>query len=55
MVFTRGLIVTNLTDLAPWVAITIDLHRSPSAGASCAAVYCLLKEYRLTRTATLSV
>jgi molybdopterin-containing oxidoreductase family membrane subunit len=58
IVFTRGLIVTNLTDLVPWgLWITIDLSSiAMSAGAFllCAAVYLLgLKEYRpVARTAT---
>jgi Ni/Fe-hydrogenase subunit HybB-like protein len=57
-VFTRGLVVTNLTDLVPWgLWITIDLSSiAMSAGAFllCAAVYVLgLKEYRpVARTAT---
>jgi Ni/Fe-hydrogenase subunit HybB-like protein len=57
-VFTRGLIVTNLTDLVPWgLWITIDLSAiAMSAGAFmlCAAVYLLgLKKYQpLARTAT---
>jgi Ni/Fe-hydrogenase subunit HybB-like protein len=57
-VFTRGLVVTNLTDLVPWgLWITIDLSSiAVSAGAFflCAAVYLLgLKRYQpLARTAT---
>lgn len=56
-VFTRGLVVTNLTDLVPWgLWITIDLSAiAMSAGAFllCAAVYLLgLKKYQpLARTA----
>jgi Ni/Fe-hydrogenase subunit HybB-like protein len=58
LVFTRGLVVTNLTDLVPWgLWITIDLSSiAMSAGAFllCAAVYLLgLKKYQpLARTAT---
>lgn len=58
IVFARGLVVTNLTDLVPWgLWITIDLSAiAMSAGAFllCAAVYILgLKQYRpLARTAT---
>jgi Ni/Fe-hydrogenase subunit HybB-like protein len=58
VVFTRGLVVTNLTDLVPWgLWITIDLSSiAMSAGAFmlCAAVYILgLKKYQpLARTAT---
>jgi Ni/Fe-hydrogenase subunit HybB-like protein len=58
IVFTRGLIVTNLTDLVPWgLWITIDLSAiALSAGAFmlCAAVHLLgLKKYQpLARTAT---
>lgn len=58
IVFTRGLSVTNLTDLVPWgLWITIDLSSiAMSAGAFllCAAVYLLgLKRYQpLARTAT---
>ncbi len=58
IVFARGLVVTNLTDLVPWgLWITIDLSAiAMSAGAFllCAAVYILgLKHYRpLARTAT---
>jgi Ni/Fe-hydrogenase subunit HybB-like protein len=58
IVFTRGLVVTNLTDLVPWgFWITIDLSSiAMSAGAFllCAAVYLLgLKQYQpLARTAT---
>jgi Ni/Fe-hydrogenase subunit HybB-like protein len=57
-VFTRGLVVTNLTDLVPWgLWITIDLSSiAMSAGAFllCAAVYLLdLKRYQpVARTAT---
>lgn len=57
-VFTKGLVVTNLTDLVPWgLWITIDLSAiAMSAGAFmlCAAVYLLgLKQYQpLARTAT---
>jgi menaquinone reductase, integral membrane subunit len=57
-VFSRGLVVTNLTDLVPWgLWITIDLAAiAMSAGAFmlCAAVYLLgLKKYQpLARTAT---
>lgn len=58
VVFTRGLVVTNLTDLVPWgLWITIDLSSiALSAGAFllCAAVYLLgLKQYQpVARTAT---
>jgi Ni/Fe-hydrogenase subunit HybB-like protein len=58
IVFTRGLVVTNLTDLVPWgLWITIDLSSiAMSAGAFmlCAAVYLLgLKQFQpLARTAT---
>jgi len=58
MVFTKGLVVTNLNDLVPWgLWITIDLTAiAMSAGAFllCAAVYLLgLKQYQpLARTAT---
>jgi Ni/Fe-hydrogenase subunit HybB-like protein len=58
IVFARGLVVTNLTDLVPWgLWITIDLSSiALSAGAFtlCAAVYLLgLKQYRgVARTAT---
>src|SRR3970282_1473720 len=58
VVFTRGLVVTNLTDLVPWgLWITIDLSAiAMSAGAFllCAAVYLLRpKQYQpLARTAT---
>jgi len=58
IVFTKGLVVTNLTDLVPWgLWITIDLSSiAMSAGAFllCAAVYLLgLKRYQpVTRTAT---
>lgn len=58
IVFSRGLVVTNLTDLVPWgLWITIDLSSiALSAGAFmlCAAVYLLgLKRYQpLARTAT---
>lgn len=58
IVFTRGLVVTNLTDLVPWgLWITIDLSSiAMSAGAFllCAAVYLLgLKQYQpVARTAT---
>lgn len=58
IVFTKGLIVTNLTDLVPWgLWITIDLSSiALSAGAFtlCAAVYLVgLKEYQpVARTAT---
>lgn len=57
-VFTKGLVVTNLTDLVPWgLWITIDLTSiAVSAGAFllCAAVYLLgLKQYApVARTAT---
>jgi Ni/Fe-hydrogenase subunit HybB-like protein len=57
-VFTRGLVVTNLSDLVPWgLWITIDLSSiALSAGAFllCAAVYLLgLKRYQpVARTAT---
>jgi len=51
IVFTQGLVVTNLTDLVPWgLWITIDLSSiALSAGAFtlCAAVYLVgLKEYQ---------
>ncbi|HEY4690889.1 MAG TPA: NrfD/PsrC family molybdoenzyme membrane anchor subunit [Anaerolineae bacterium] len=58
IVFTRGLVVTNLTDLVPWgLWITIDLSSiAMSAGAFllCAAVYLLgLKQFQpVARTAT---
>lgn len=58
IVFTQGLIVTNLTDLVPWgLWITIDLSSiALSAGAFtlCAAVYLLnLKGFQpVARTAT---
>lgn len=58
MVFARGLVLTNLTDLVPWgLWITIDLSSiALSAGAFtvCAAVYLLgLKQYQpVARTAT---
>ena len=58
IVFTQGLVVTNLTDLVPWgLWITIDLSAiALSAGAFslCAAVYLLgLKQYLpVARTAT---
>jgi Ni/Fe-hydrogenase subunit HybB-like protein len=58
IVFARGLVVTNLTDLVPWgLWITIDLSSiALSAGAFtlCAAVYLLgLKQYQgVARTAT---
>ncbi len=58
VVFTRGLVVTNLTDLVPWgLWITIDLSSiALSAGAFllCAAVYLLgLKRFQpIARTAT---
>jgi Ni/Fe-hydrogenase subunit HybB-like protein len=58
IVFTRGLVVTNLNDLVPWgLWITIDLSSiAMSAGAFllCAAVYLLgLKKYMpIARTAT---
>jgi Ni/Fe-hydrogenase subunit HybB-like protein len=58
VVFARGLVVTNLTDLVPWgLWITIDLSSiALSAGAFtlCAAVYLLgLKQFRgVARTAT---
>jgi Ni/Fe-hydrogenase subunit HybB-like protein len=58
VVFTRGLVVTNLTDLVPWgLWITIDLSSiAMSAGAFllCAAVYLLdLRHYQpVARTAT---
>jgi len=58
IVFTKGLVVTNLTDLVPWgLWITIDLSSiALSAGAFtlCAAVYLVgLKEYQpIARTAT---
>ena len=58
IVFTRGLVVTHLTDLVPWgLWITIDLSSiAMSAGAFllCAAVYILgLKRYQsVARTAT---
>jgi Ni/Fe-hydrogenase subunit HybB-like protein len=58
IVFTKGLVVTNLTDLVPWgLWITIDLSSiALGAGAFllCAAVYLLgLKQFQaLARTAT---
>jgi Ni/Fe-hydrogenase subunit HybB-like protein len=58
VVFARGLVVTNLTDLIPWgLWITIDLSSiAVSAGAFmlCAAVYLLdLKRFQpVARTAT---
>ena len=58
IVFTKGLIVTNLTDLVPWgLWITIDLSSiALSAGAFslCAVVYLVgMKEYQpVARTAT---
>lgn len=58
VVFTKGLVVTNLTDLIPWgLWITIDLSSiALSAGAFslCAAVYLIgLKQYQpVARTAT---
>ena len=58
VVFSRGLVVTNLTDLVPWgLWITIDLSAiAMSAGAFmlCAAVYLMdLKHYQpIARTAT---
>ena len=58
IVLTKGLVVTNLTDLVPWgLWITIDLSAiAMSAGAFllCAAVYLLgLKRFQpLARTAT---
>jgi Ni/Fe-hydrogenase subunit HybB-like protein len=58
IVFAKGLVVTNLTDLVPWgLWITIDLSSiALSAGAFtlCAAVYLIgLKEYQpVARTAT---
>jgi Ni/Fe-hydrogenase subunit HybB-like protein len=58
VVFSRGLVVTNLTDLVPWgLWITLDLSAiAVSAGAFslCAAVYLLgLKRFQpLARTAT---
>lgn len=58
IVFTKGLVVTNLNDLVPWgLWITIDLSSiAMSAGAFllCAAVYLLgLKRFQpLARTAT---
>jgi Ni/Fe-hydrogenase subunit HybB-like protein len=58
IVFAKGLVVTNLTDLVPWgLWITIDLSAiAMSAGAFllCAAVYLLgLKRYQpVARTAT---
>lgn len=58
IVFARGLVVTNLTDLVPWgLWITIDLSSiALSAGAFtlCAAVYLVgLKEFQpVARTAT---
>lgn len=58
IVFWKGLVVTNLTDLVPWgLWITIDLSAiAVSAGAFllCAAVYLLgLKRYQpVARTAT---
>ncbi len=57
-VFTKGLVVTNLTDLIPWgLWITIDLSSiALSAGAFslCAAVYLIgLKQYQpVAKTAT---
>jgi len=57
-VFTKGLVVTNLSDLIPWgLWITIDLSSiALSAGAFslCAAVYLIgLKEYQpIAKTAT---
>jgi len=58
IVFAKGLVVTNLTDLVPWgLWITIDLSSiALSAGAFtlCAAVYLIgLREYQpVARTAT---
>ncbi len=58
IIFTKGLVVTNLTDLVPWgLWITIDLSSiAMSAGAFllCAAVYLLgLKRFQpVARTAT---
>ncbi len=58
IVFARGLVVTNLTDLVPWgLWITLDLSSiALSAGAFtlCAAVYLLgLKQFQgVARTAT---
>lgn len=58
IVFTQGLVVTNLSDLVPWgLWITIDLSSiALGAGAFliCAAVYILgLKQYQaIARTAT---
>jgi Ni/Fe-hydrogenase subunit HybB-like protein len=58
LVFWKGLVITNLTDLVPWgLWITIDLSSiALSAGAFslCAAVYLLgLKRYQpIARTAT---
>ncbi len=58
IVFVKGLVVTNLTDLVPWgLWITIDLSSiALSAGAFtlCAAVYLIgLKEYQpVAKTAT---
>ena len=58
LVFSRGLWITNLTDLVPWgLWITIDLSSiALSAGAFtlCAAVYLIgLKRYQpVARTAT---
>jgi Ni/Fe-hydrogenase subunit HybB-like protein len=58
IVFTQGLVVTNLSDLVPWgLWITIDLSSiALSAGAFtlCAAVYLIgLKQYQpVARTAT---
>jgi len=58
IVFTQGLVVTNLSDLVPWgLWITIDLSSiALSAGAFtlCAAVYLIgLKEFQpVARTAT---
>ena len=58
VVFAKGLVVTNLTDLVPWgLWITLDLSSiAMSAGAFllCAAVYLLgLKEFQpVARTAT---
>ncbi len=58
IVFNKGLVVTNLTDLIPWgLWITIDLSSiglSAGAFALCAAVYLIgLKQYQpVARTAT---
>jgi Ni/Fe-hydrogenase subunit HybB-like protein len=58
MVLTKGLIITNLTDLVPWgLWITIDLSSIALAGGAfslCAAVYLIgLKRYQpIARTAT---